>query len=185
MGTEPTDASGTLVFDQLTGRWDESLLGELGLPVSQWPEITGSTSLMGEISSAAAEATACPLGHRLPAAPRTWRRRRATGRVVTGDFAALAAGRPTTLRLEARVTIDDEGSVLVIGNFPPNANPDRTAQHIANRAAPPDYDSEYPAPYRHTRLPLRDIRDVSLRRPAPHRPDRLRAAPRDQSGGAA
>ena len=60
--TEPTDASGTLVFDQLTSGWDEALLAELGLPVSQWPEITGSTSLVGEISPAAAEAIGLPAG---------------------------------------------------------------------------------------------------------------------------
>lgn len=96
------------------------------------------------------------------------------GCIVTGDFAALAAGRPTALRLEAKLTIDDEGSV-VIGNFPPNANPDRTAQHIANRAEPPDYDPEYPALYRHTRLPLRDIRDESS---AARGTDRIVCVPR-------
>jgi DNA gyrase/topoisomerase IV subunit A len=82
------------------------------------------------------------------------------GCTVTGDFAALAAGRPTVLRLEARVTIDDHNHV-VIENFPPNANPDRTVQHIAARAAPPDWAPEHPALHRHTRLPLQDIRDES------------------------
>jgi DNA gyrase/topoisomerase IV subunit A len=82
------------------------------------------------------------------------------GCTVSGDFAALAAGRPTALRLQARLTIGDDGNV-VIENFPPNANPDRTVQHIASRAEPPDWAERYPALHRQARLPLRDIRDES------------------------
>ena len=49
------------------------------------------------------------------------------GCTVTGDFAAMAAGRPTVLRLEARVSVSDDHSSVLIENFPPNANPDETA----------------------------------------------------------
>jgi DNA gyrase/topoisomerase IV subunit A len=82
------------------------------------------------------------------------------GCTVTGDFAALAAGRPTALRLQARVTVGDDGSV-VIENFPPNANPDETVQHIADRARPRDWAPRYPDLHRHAVLPLQDIRDES------------------------
>jgi hypothetical protein len=82
------------------------------------------------------------------------------GCTVTGDFAALAAGRRTVLRLQARVTVGDDGSV-VIENFPPNANPDRTAQDIANRARPRDWASRHPALYRHAFLPVQNVRDES------------------------
>ena len=96
------------------------------------------------------------------------------GCIVTGDFAALAAGREVALRLEARVTIDDQGRV-VIENLPPNANPDRTAQHIAARAAPPGWVERYPGLHQHTRLPLQDIRDESS---AARGTDRIVCVPR-------
>ena len=57
------------------------------------------------------------------------------GCAVTGDFAAMAAGRPTTLRLEARVTVSDDRRHVLIENFPPNANPDEVATTLANRAS--------------------------------------------------
>jgi DNA gyrase/topoisomerase IV, subunit A len=83
------------------------------------------------------------------------------GCTVTGDFAALAAGRPTVLRLQARVSVSDDHSSVMIENFPPNANPDETAQSIANRARARDWAPRYPGLHRHARLPLKDIRDQS------------------------
>jgi hypothetical protein len=83
------------------------------------------------------------------------------GCTVTGDFAALAAGRPTVLRLQARVTVSDDRSSVMIENLPPNANPDETAHSIANRARARDWAPRYPGLHRHARLPLRDIRDQS------------------------
>jgi DNA gyrase/topoisomerase IV subunit A len=83
------------------------------------------------------------------------------GCTVTGDFAALAAGRPTVLRLQARVTIsDDHGSVLIT-NLPPNANPDDTAISLANLATAREWAHRHPDLHRHARLPLKDIRDES------------------------
>lgn len=83
------------------------------------------------------------------------------GCTVTGDFAALAAGRPTVLRLEARVTVSDDHSSVMIENFPPNANPDETAQSIADRATARDWAPTYPGLHRQARLPLKDVRDES------------------------
>lgn len=71
------------------------------------------------------------------------------GCTVTGDFAALAAGRPTVLRLEARVTVSDDNSNVRIENLPPNANPDETARCIANRAAARDWAHRHPGLHRH------------------------------------
>jgi len=82
------------------------------------------------------------------------------GCTVTGDFAALAAGRPAVLRLEARVTIADDGNV-VIENVPPNANPDDTVASIADRARARDWAARYPGLHQHARLPLKDLRDES------------------------
>jgi DNA gyrase subunit A len=88
----------------------------------------------------------------------------ANGCTVTGDFAAMAAGRPTTLRLEARVRVsDDQGSVL-IEKFPPNANPDETATTLANRASMRAWAAEHPGLYGRSHLPLWEIRDESSER---------------------
>jgi len=83
------------------------------------------------------------------------------GCTVTGDFAALAAGRPTVLRLQARVTVSDDHGSVRIENFPPNANPDETAISLASRAAARDWAPRYPALHRSARLPLKDVRDQS------------------------
>jgi hypothetical protein len=83
------------------------------------------------------------------------------GCTVTGDFAALAAGRPTVLRLQARVTVsDDHGSVLIT-NLPPNADPDDTMHSLASRPSVRERAQRYPGLHRHARLPLKDIRDES------------------------
>jgi hypothetical protein len=83
------------------------------------------------------------------------------GCTVTGDFAALAAGRLTILRLEARVRVsDDHGSVL-IENIPPNANPDEVAHTLADRARVRTWAADHPGLHGRTHLPLGDVRDKS------------------------
>jgi len=83
------------------------------------------------------------------------------GCAVTGDFEALAAGHPVTLRLQARVTISADHTSVRIENFPPNANPDEAAQSLASLAGRRPWAPDYPALHRHARLPLKDIRDES------------------------
>jgi DNA gyrase/topoisomerase IV subunit A len=82
------------------------------------------------------------------------------GCTVTGDFATLAAGGQTVLRLEARVTIADDGNV-VIENLPPNANSDDTVATIADRTRARDWATRYPALHQQARLPIRNLRDES------------------------
>jgi hypothetical protein len=67
------------------------------------------------------------------------------GCTVSGDFAALTAGRPAVLRLQARVTISDDHGRVSIKNFPPNANPDDTAFSIAERARRRPWAPRYPS----------------------------------------
>jgi hypothetical protein len=105
-----------------------------------------------------------------------------TGCTVSGDLAALQAGRKTELVLHARVTITDEASilaegasapmwgragsnrtVLVIDNFPPYVSIDDAAAAIANRAARRDLESRHPGLSRATRLPVRNLSDESRR----------------------
>ncbi len=83
------------------------------------------------------------------------------GCTVTGDFAALAAGRPTVLRLQARVTISDDHRSVRIENLPPNANPDQTAQSLASRAAVRNWAPRHPRLHRQAHLPLKEVRDQS------------------------
>ena len=83
------------------------------------------------------------------------------GCAVTGDFAAMAAGRPTTLRLEARVTLSDDRRHVLIENFPPNANPDEVATTLANRASRRAWAAEHPGLYGRAHLPLAELRDES------------------------
>jgi hypothetical protein len=83
------------------------------------------------------------------------------GCTVTGDFAAMAAGRPTTLRLEACVTVSDDHRHVLIKNFPPNANPDEVATTLANRARMREWAVEHPGLYGRIHLPLADLRDKS------------------------
>ena len=83
------------------------------------------------------------------------------GCTVTGDYAAMAAGRPTTLRLEARVTMSDDHRRVLIENFPPNANPDEVAHTLADRARMRTWAAEHPGLYGRTHLPLGDLRDES------------------------
>jgi hypothetical protein len=96
------------------------------------------------------------------------------GCTVTGDFAALAAGRPTVLTLHARVTISDDRSHVVIENLPPNANVDDTSRSIAERARRRDWANRNPALHWYERLPLANLRDESS---TAHDTDRLVGIP--------
>jgi xylulokinase len=52
--TDPSDASGTLAFDQRAGKWDSELLGQLELSADQWPPLAASTGRAGELMPSAA-----------------------------------------------------------------------------------------------------------------------------------
>jgi DNA gyrase/topoisomerase IV subunit A len=133
-----------------------------------------------------------------------------TGCTVAGDMSALYAGQLMELRLESRVTVTDEPSlpplagqrrrpdaparnrtVLLIDHFPPYANPDETAQSLAERSEQRTWDDEYPELRRATRLRLRNVLDVSTSRdgiqiacvPAPDAdPEQVRDQVRDVYG---
>ena len=83
-----------------------------------------------------------------------------TGCAVEGDLKMLAEGRPTELRLEARVSVMENGSV-VIENIPPNAGPRIVSESIANRQQPNEWADDYPSLDEETRLPLASVDDLS------------------------
>jgi DNA gyrase/topoisomerase IV subunit A len=133
-----------------------------------------------------------------------------TACTVTGDMNALYAGQLMELRLESRVTISDEASlpdlaglrrrpdaparnraVLLIDRFPPYANPNETAQSLAERAQQRSWDNDHPELRRATRLQLRSVMDLSTARdgiqiaclPAPDAdPEQVRDQVRDVYG---
>lgn len=59
--TDPSDASGTDGFDQRTGTWSARILDAAGVPAELFPEIIGSTEIVGGLTAAAAGHLGLPL----------------------------------------------------------------------------------------------------------------------------
>jgi xylulokinase len=57
IGTEPSDASGTSIFNPMTGRWSTSLLEALGLPTDPLPPCYPSHNIAGALLPRIAEQT--------------------------------------------------------------------------------------------------------------------------------
>src|SRR5438094_4452629 len=62
LGTEPSDASGTLMFDPARVRWSRDMLDAVGLPVALVPEVGGSSEVLGHVTPAAAGLTGLVAG---------------------------------------------------------------------------------------------------------------------------
>lgn len=60
--TEPTDASGTLLFDAPRGTWAGPLLGKLGLPAEKLPPVTDSAAPAGRLRAGPAADLGLPPG---------------------------------------------------------------------------------------------------------------------------
>jgi hypothetical protein len=90
-----------------------------------------------------------------------------TGCTVSGDLTALVAGRPAGLRLQAHVSISDDGRQVVIENIPPNISTDKTARVIASRASDRPWAHDHPGLHHITSLPLADLRDETSDRTSP------------------
>jgi hypothetical protein len=73
----------------------------------------------------------------------------------------LATGQPTELRLQAKITISDDGQTVIVGNIPPNITIDDAAVSIAKRAEQ-TADLSQPSPlHSATRLDVSSVRDES------------------------
>jgi hypothetical protein len=87
-----------------------------------------------------------------------------TGCTVTGDLDALAAGQPTELRYQAKITISGDRQTVIVENIPPNISTDDAAVSIANRAQE-THDLSRPAALREAvRLDVRSVWDESTSR---------------------
>lgn len=62
LASEPTDDSGTNLFDLARKRWDEEILAALELPPSLFPEVVASQAVTGKLGRAAAVRTGLPEG---------------------------------------------------------------------------------------------------------------------------
>src|SRR5439155_20076689 len=62
LATEPSDASGTLMYDPARLRWSDELLDAVGVPRSLLPDVGGSAEVLGSLTSDAAAATGLPAG---------------------------------------------------------------------------------------------------------------------------
>jgi len=60
--TDPSDASSTNAYDQERGAWSERVLEAAGLDSGLFPEIVPATTVVGELSAAAADATGLAAG---------------------------------------------------------------------------------------------------------------------------
>ena len=57
LATEPSDASGTLMFDVARERWSEELLAAVRVPRALLPDVGGSAEILGRVTTEAAGAT--------------------------------------------------------------------------------------------------------------------------------
>lgn len=57
LATEPSDASGTLMYDPAGQRWSEALLKAVDVPAHLLPEVGGSSEVLGRVTASAATLT--------------------------------------------------------------------------------------------------------------------------------
>jgi xylulokinase len=62
LASEPSDASGTLMFDTARVRWSDDILRAVGLPRSILPDLGGSSQVLGRVSTEAARLTELAAG---------------------------------------------------------------------------------------------------------------------------
>ena len=62
MASEPSDASGTLMFDPAAMQWSDRLLRAVNVRRSLLPDVGGSSDVLGNVSASAAAATGLPAG---------------------------------------------------------------------------------------------------------------------------
>ena len=62
LSTEPSDASGSLMFDPVRMRWSDELLAAVDLPRELLPDVGGSAEILGRVHSEAATATGLATG---------------------------------------------------------------------------------------------------------------------------
>jgi xylulokinase len=62
LAAEPSDASGTLMFDPARTRWSDDIMHAVNLPMSLLPQVGGSAEALGKVTAEAAQLTGLPEG---------------------------------------------------------------------------------------------------------------------------
>ena len=62
LATEPSDASGSLMFDPVRQRWSNDIMRAVELPLSLLPDVGGSAEPLGVVTQAGARVTGLPAG---------------------------------------------------------------------------------------------------------------------------
>ena len=62
LAAEPSDASGTLMYDPARLRWSRDIMDAVGLPMSLLPDVGGSSEVLGRVTSQAAALTGLAAG---------------------------------------------------------------------------------------------------------------------------
>lgn len=62
LATEPSDASGTLMFNPVRMRWSEEILAAVGIDAPLLPDVGGSAEVLGRVHDSAARATGLAVG---------------------------------------------------------------------------------------------------------------------------
>lgn len=62
LATEPSDASGTLMYDPANLRWSDDILNAVGVPRALLPEVGGSSEVLGTVTADAARLTGLDAG---------------------------------------------------------------------------------------------------------------------------
>lgn len=62
LGADVSDASGTLAFDPASRCWSETIAGAFDLPLSLWPAVGESPSILGSLTPSMASLTGLPAG---------------------------------------------------------------------------------------------------------------------------
>ena len=62
LATEPSDASGSLMFDPVRMRWSDDLLAAVDIPRALLPDVGGSAEVLGRVHDGAATATGLAVG---------------------------------------------------------------------------------------------------------------------------
>lgn len=102
--TDPTNASGSGVFDVINRVWNESLINSLGLPKTIWPEVRPSCSWAGMLNAEGAKQTGLQAG--IPVT------------VACGDNQASFAGSVSAYEESVLVNIGTGGQVSVYSQDP-------------------------------------------------------------------
>lgn len=62
LATEPSDASGTLMYDPARRRWSREIMDAVGLPLALLPNVGASAAVLGRVTSDAARVSGLPGG---------------------------------------------------------------------------------------------------------------------------